>query len=902
MQLTSSPRITGGSGGGGGGSIGGAIAATQVAFGSGTNTIAGDSIFTYDTTGKILSVFGSTASLNVNFSGAGLDDLSASGTYSGAGSEVDLIVVSNAGDNEIDLSGRAGGNFSTSETVTSSSGGSATLVFDGAQGGATQIYVSGVTGTFNNGDTVTGGSSGATGTVTSNTTLSADTFAWYDSNGSGPIGSVAFLQMTGSSQSLTGTGVSVTWGATTGHTDQDSWTISNQTSTVGQINTKLFAGYAYNFNDGDGSNHVSISANNIMPSDYSLVLPQGQGTGALTNDGTGNLTWVPGGGGGSPGGSDTNVQFNDANAFGGDSNFTWDKTDRQFQVGDLADGFNHTKFLLNDQAQSITLQSPLGQVGLGDIAEVGNHIKLLVSDGFSKILAQGNKVVTPASASTPVFTGSGFDNLVVSSAGSPVSSVNYTVTVDGVDVNRIYYTTFTGTFSPGDTLTTGSGATGTVIEDDGTYLVVQMAGAPYFAASDAITDTTSGGTLTVDSVNSGQDGDTVTWTDGVTTSTYNPLVYQFAGAIHLPDGTNIATSNTNIQGHVLGDFWTFTVTPASTTFGSMLSLDGANNLFKVGDVDDIGNKFKLSINDASKINILNSPLGVTKIGDPLTAGNGVLFQADDLNQFIGGNIPGTGGGSSFSFIGGSGAPTINLLAGGSSATSLVLNGGTATESATLKAVTQGNTDPVSLVLDYNAKTVTLASGNINYLQVQGTVPLVTLGDGSVVSALQLSPALAQIHIPAVSGLFSVTDTGNTSLISAQASSSANNGTFFKVNDETQTVTSAGTSIEPNIGSTTYGGTLNYSAGFVGKQRAFFTGSHSGTPSGVLLPTGVIAAIGTKFTVDDLGGLATTDPITLDAGTSNTITSTNGTAQIFDLNANGESVSIIKLSSTQWMVE
>lgn len=121
-------------------------------------------------------------------------------------------------------------------------------------------------------------------------------------------------------------------------------------------------------------------------------------------------------------------------------------------------------------------------------------------------------------------------------------------------------------------------------------------------------------------------------------------------------------------------------------------------------------------------------------------------------------------------------------------------------------------------------------------------------------------------------------------------------------DSTGTVTSKGTVVETNIGSTTYGGTLNYSAGFAGKARAYFNGSHSGSATGLLLPTGTNAVIGTKFTIDDLGGLATTDPITIDAGTSNTITGTGGTAQTFVLNANGESVTLVKLTATQWMIE
>ncbi len=50
---------------------------------------------------------------------------------------------------------------------------------------------------------------------------------------------------------------------------------------------------------------------------YTIKFPAAQGSGSLTNDGAGNLTWVPGGGGGSPGGSNTQVQYNNSGAFGG---------------------------------------------------------------------------------------------------------------------------------------------------------------------------------------------------------------------------------------------------------------------------------------------------------------------------------------------------------------------------------------------------------------------------------------------------------------------------------------------------------------------------------------------------------------------------------------------------------
>lgn len=43
-------------------------------------------------------------------------------------------------------------------------------------------------------------------------------------------------------------------------------------------------------------------------------------------DTTGSGSWLPASGGGSPGGSDTQVQFNDSNAFGGSANLLYDKT------------------------------------------------------------------------------------------------------------------------------------------------------------------------------------------------------------------------------------------------------------------------------------------------------------------------------------------------------------------------------------------------------------------------------------------------------------------------------------------------------------------------------------------------------------------------------------------------
>jgi hypothetical protein len=59
------------------------------------------------------------------------------------------------------------------------------------------------------------------------------------------------------------------------------------------------------------------------------TLPSADGTSGqvLSTNGTGTLSWITGSGGsGSPGGSNTQVQFNNAGAFGGSANLTWDGT------------------------------------------------------------------------------------------------------------------------------------------------------------------------------------------------------------------------------------------------------------------------------------------------------------------------------------------------------------------------------------------------------------------------------------------------------------------------------------------------------------------------------------------------------------------------------------------------
>ena len=123
----------------------------------------------------------------------------------------------------------------------------------------------------------------------------------------------------------------------------------------------------------------------------------------LQTDGTGNLTWAASGGGGgngSPGGSNTQVQFNDAGSFGGDSGFTYDKLTNLLTVANAAISnitvsntvvssnlTINTGALLNVSGNVNTVAS--ANVSLGDVANIhiagGDAGQTLTTDGAGNL-------------------------------------------------------------------------------------------------------------------------------------------------------------------------------------------------------------------------------------------------------------------------------------------------------------------------------------------------------------------------------------------------------------------------------------------------------------------------------------------------------------------------------------
>ena len=99
---------------------------------------------------------------------------------------------------------------------------------------------------------------------------------------------------------------------------------------------------------------------------YTLPTADGNAGEVITTDGAGTLTFAAAGGGGTPAGADTQVQFNNAGAFGANANFVFDTANTRLGVGEatptaaafmLSGGTANivAKFLSTDATASIEL-------------------------------------------------------------------------------------------------------------------------------------------------------------------------------------------------------------------------------------------------------------------------------------------------------------------------------------------------------------------------------------------------------------------------------------------------------------------------------------------------------------------------------------------------------------------
>ena len=162
----------------------------------------------------------------------------------------------------------------------------------------------------------------------------------------------------------------------------------------------------------------------------------------LQTDGAGTLSFTDASGGGSPGGSDTQIQYNDGGSFGGATAITYTDTagSEQLLIDDTSDQplvkivqqGTGAAFEVHDQATdtSIFAVDPSGAVLVGYPSGTGTALKFLVSGSAA---ADSLRAASDGSAGAPVFTrtndtNTGFffsaaDSIGVASGGLEVMTI-----------------------------------------------------------------------------------------------------------------------------------------------------------------------------------------------------------------------------------------------------------------------------------------------------------------------------------------------------------------------------------------------------------------------------------------------------------------------------------------------
>lgn len=178
----------------------------------------------------------------------------------------------------------------------------------------------------------------------------------------------------------------------------------------------------------------------------------------------GTTITLSGGGGGTPGGSDTQIQFNDGGVFGGDAGFTYNKTtDALSLVGQLNLG-NNVQFLSTVATPTISQANETGNSVNGD------NLIIQAQNSTGTTTIGGNLVLRPGSGTTShgsirMFdpgTGSNAIDFIPRSAGA--STITFVAGTTGVTVSQTGSTSGNGaTLQITSQATSNDGSTGGIL-------------------------------------------------------------------------------------------------------------------------------------------------------------------------------------------------------------------------------------------------------------------------------------------------------------------------------------------------------------------------------------------------------------------------------------------------------
>lgn len=227
----------------------------------------------------------------------------------------------------------------------------------------------------------------------------------------------------------------------------------------------------------------------------------------------------------------------------------------------------------------------------------------------------------------PVFSGTGLDDFTYSGTFTGITTTNYIVTIDGVNIDCFQYTGApSGSFNTGDSLVdTTSGATGTVsgVDEGSGAVSYTITSGTFFQTGDTVQNTTSG--HIVSNISALGQLDTFSWTDGSITKTGVPTLTNALMSNGISGNFNSDT------GHTLNDSWSFAFNPL---YGKQANFDGVGQIQEIGDVDGIINGYTIRMDVKNGQYVFNA-LATAGAPEMVTVDStGVLGKS----AFLGGSI------------------------------------------------------------------------------------------------------------------------------------------------------------------------------------------------------------------------------------------------------------------------
>lgn len=325
----------------------------------------------------------------------------------------------------------------------------------------------------------------------------------------------------------------------------------------------------------------------------------------LQTDGTGNLTWAAAGGNGGngvPGGANTQVQFNDSGAFGGDVGFTYNKNTNTLHVDNIDAGVG----------------------GFGNITTSSN----IVANGnitAAYFIGDGSQLTNVVAVSADTA------NTVTNNAQPNITSVGTLTSLDlsgnVTNANWVFSSYFSGNGNPLFDIV-GANVTGTVANANYSAYAgnVVQAAQPNITSVGTLTSLTVAGNTQSGNISTGGTTSTGNLTVTGNANINAGATLRAAGNVNFASSSNINLGNLeNIHiaggtnGYVLSTDGSGNLTWSAAGGGGNGSPGGSNTQIQFNDVGSFGGSPYLTFNKATN----NVQIAGNLIANALTIGSGI---------------------------------------------------------------------------------------------------------------------------------------------------------------------------------------------------------------------------------------------------------------------------------------